>query len=418
MRYFKLYEQWLEDISQNPIYAGIKPGEILELDKDKRDLLLQLDKEYGDLYKQFWSKWRTIRCVNCNKTEYDKFIKALDQGERYYPYIELADDRLDENFLVDAESLKKKFQGFNCYLSQFYISNINFMTIQAKVTIYKDNTQIRQEYNNVFCPQISEKNYLAAWDMINKHPYEDVREKQPHTAEDIIKRMQDHIDKLGYKYNVVLDPYMVARQNVNPHQPQLNIKKDAKFSDIDVMSLQIHEVEVHVARRHYGADTGLNLFLDGLVGRNTTDEGMAIYASLHENPKGVRPNLEWDIAIKVIIGYHIMEMDFCDLFIWLLDKVKTEENKGNVGFVLFEDLLRFKRSIRNTKYLGGDAMNETDYFVGYMMVKDMSESEKDDLIRWNVGPDQIKDIPDIKKFFKHNKFKPLYDDKSKPHKDK
>jgi hypothetical protein len=59
-----------------------------------------------------------------------------------------------------------------------------------------------------------------------------------------------------------------------------------------------------------------------------------------------------------------------------------------------------------TKY-GGASHEETDYLLGYLMVKDMSEEERDDLIKYNIGPGQIKDLPLIKEFFKVNKFTPL-----------
>ena len=134
---------------------------------------------------------------------------------------------------------------------------------------------------------------------------------------------------------------------------------------------------------------------------------MAIYQSLHNNHKGIKPNLQFDIAIKTVIGYHIMDMDFCELFNSLIDKITTEQNKDIIDFILFEDLVRFKRTVQDCKLLGGNSEYETDYFCGYMLVKDMTKEEKKNLIHWNVGPNHIKDIPNIKKFFKSNKFKAL-----------
>ena len=37
----------------------------------------------------------------------------------------------------------------------------------------------------------------------------------------------------------------------------------------------------------------------------------------------------------------------------------------------------------------------------------MTDKERDDILKYNIGPDQIKDLPEIKKFLKLNKFKPL-----------
>ena len=274
--------------------------------------------------------------------------------------------------------------------------------------MYKGDKITLDTYNRTMCHPVTKENYEKAWDFIKKYPYKDVREDQPYNGHDIEDEMQKHIDKRGYKYKVVLDKYMVARQNVVPHEPVLNIKTDAHFSEIDVMSLKIHEVDVHVARRYFGAQTGLNLFLDGLAYRNTTDEGLAIFQSLHNNPKGIKPNLQFDIAIKTVIGYHLLKKDFCELYDFLIDKITTDDNKDIIEKILFKNLVRFKRTVQDCHILGGDADSETDYFCGYQMVKDMSKEEKDDLIHWNVGPNHIKDIPNIKKFFKLNKFKPLF----------
>lgn len=372
---------------------------------EEKNQLLILDKEYGDFFREFWFKWDRTDCKNLME-EWEKFKKARENKEKYYPKIELVTDELTPDFLTWGNELIAKFKSFPCYLSKFYIENIQYMLNQAIATIYKTPNAIRI-LNQQMCPKVSEENYKLAWDMIKKHPYKDVREDQPYRGKDIQKWMQEHIDKCGFHYKVELNPYMIARQNVVPHEPVLHIRTKGRFSDIDVASLKIHEVEVHVARRHWGFQTGLNLFVDGLVERNTLDEGMAINQSLHHNPKGIKPNLEFDIAIKTIIGYHIMEMDFIELYDWLSKKLKTKDNKDIIELIVFKNLMRFKRVIQDCSLLGGDAISETDYFCGYQMVKDMPEDLKQDIIKWNIGPNQISELPNIKKFFTNNKFEPL-----------
>jgi hypothetical protein len=56
--------------------------------------------------------------------------------------------------------------------------------------------------------------------------------------------------------------------------------------------------------------------------------------------------------------------------------------------------------------MGGNG-DDMSYFVGYQMVKDMTDAERDDILKYNIGPNQIKDLPKIKEFFKLNKFKSL-----------
>ena len=91
----------------------------------------------------------------------------------------------------------------------------------------------------------------------------------------------------------------------------------------------------------------------------------------------------------------------------LIDKVRTENNKDIIDFIVFKNICRFKRVLCDCSKYGGDSHGETDYLVGYQLVKKMTNKEKDDILRWNIGPDQIKDLSKIKEFFRLNKFEPL-----------
>ena len=372
---------------------------------EEKDHLLTLDREFGDYFRHFRENWTPTESTNVEE-EWVKFKKAKDKGEKYYPQIKLYKDDLDESFLEWSRRLKHKFEHFPCYLSKFYVEAIDYVYKQAFGTITKGDVGIGA-LNSVLCPKVSEENYKAAWKMLEENPYRDVRDEQNYSAKDIIPMMQEHIDKCKYSYKAVLNGHMIARQNVQPHVPELRINTNARFSDVDVASLKVHEVEVHIGRRHYGFMTGLNLFVDGLPERNTLDEGMAIFQSLNYNPLGVKPNLKFDIAVKTVMGYHMMDKDIHEIYDMLLPKLRTEENKNNIEYILFQNLMRFKRIVQDSSIPGGDAISEEDYFCGYMMVKDLPKSLKTDIIKWNVGPKHIKDIPNLKKFFKVNKFKPL-----------
>lgn len=374
-------------------------------DKDK-DTLLTLDRIYKDVYEEFWYKWDRTDCKN-TKEEYEKFINARNKGEKYYPQLQLVKDELDEEWLNKAKNLKNKFDSFKCFLSKYYRENLQSMINQADMTIHKGNPYKLFVYNNNMVEPVSNDDYEFAWDMIKKYPYEDVREDQPYKGTDIVDKMKSHMEKRGYGFNIELNPYMIARQNVQPNNKTLHIKTDADFSQLDVESLRIHEIDVHVARRYYGFKMGLYLMADGLLYRNTLDEGLAINQSLHHNKYGVKPNLQFDIAIKVVIGKHIMEKDFCELFDMILPKIKSDDNKDIIEFHLFENLCRFKRVLQDCKLIGGDSRGQTDYLVGYRMVHNMSDEEREDILKYNIGVNQIKDLPKIKRFFELNKFEPL-----------
>lgn len=374
-------------------------------DADKNKLLL-LDKRYGDLCEKFWYEWDRTDCKNLDE-EFEKFINARNSGQKYYPQLELVKDNLTEDWLIKANDLKQEFLSFNCFLSKYYIENLDHLYKQVNMTLHKDDPYILAEYNRVMCLPVSDKDYKFAWKLIKRYPYEDKRQSQPYRGQDVVSMMQSHMNKRGYGFKVELNPYMIARQNVEPHNKTLHIKTSGYFSDLDVESLRIHEIDVHVAKRYYGFKTGLNLFAYGLKYANTLDEGSAINQSLHYNKFGVKPNLQFDIAIKTVIGRHIMEKDFCELYDMLIDKITTEQNKDIIESILFKNLCRFKRVLCDCSRPGGDGHGETDYLCGYQLVKNMSEQRRDDIIKYNIGPSHIKDLPKIKKFLKLNKFESL-----------
>ena len=47
------------------------------------------------------------------------------------------------------------------------------------------------------------------------------------------------------------------------------------------------------------------------------------------------------------------------------------------------------------------------YFRGYNLVKEMDDKMRDDILHYNIGPDQIYELENIKEFLKVNKFKKL-----------
>lgn len=393
-------------IYMNSLYKHIVNEIPLKLNEEQRNRLLELDAEYGKLYKEWWYKWDRTDCKNLQE-EFDKFIKARNRGEKYYPQLQLVRDDLDESWLKEAKRLRRKFEGFYCFLSRYYIENIDAMYIQADMTIHKNDPVALFRYNQLMVDRVSEEAYEYAWNLIKKHPYVDKREDQPFRGPDVVYKMKSHMNKRGYGFEVKLNPYMIARQNVEPHNTTLHIKTDGYFSQLDVESLRIHEIDVHVARRYYGLKLGLNLMVDGLLYRNELDEGLAINQSLNHNKYGVKPNLEFDIAIKTIIGKHIMEMDFCELYDFLIDKVRTEQNKDIIESIVFKNICRFKRVLQDSKLPGGDSRGETDYLLGYLQIHKMTDKERDDVLKWNIGPGQLQELPKIKEFFRLNKFKSL-----------
>lgn len=381
----------------------VSRGLVRKLTEEERKKLIELDLEYKEIYLYMREHLDATDVMNA-KEEWSKFLKARKEGKKYFPQFKLVVDDIEKDFIVRCRKLVREFESFNCYLSKFYVQRLNELIIAAEFTTNRNEITL-SNFLNYYGTRPTYEQYQDAVKMIKEHPWKNVKEDQHWRGEDVVPKLQKHIDNLGYDYKATLNPCMVARMNVLPNVPALQIKTDAYFSDIDVESLKVHEVEVHCGRRYFGMEKGLYIMLDGFSHRNKLDEGLAIYNSINKNPLGVKPNLFFCIAIKVIIGYHIYEKDFCEIYDFLKELCPEAPD-----YELFKNIIRFKRVLIDSSRRGGDVTSETDYLLGYRMVQDFSDEMKKDLIKFNIGPEHIKELPKLKKFFELNKFEKITSD--------
>lgn len=375
---------------------GKNPFKLTKEDKEK---LLALDKEYGELVMMYRKDLNTKDIENMEE-ECEKFLTARKRGLKYYPLIKLVGDNgfKTDGILPRLKQLLTEFRNFNCYLSKYYIE---LLLPMIKTVEFSFNVDVKHPWYTEYRKQTpSLENLKLAYDMLKENPYEEIDDSdRTISGEEAAKMIQQHIDKLGYKWEVKLNDKMIPRMNVDIDKT-MNVNPNAKFSEVDIEGLKKHEIEGHVGRRYYGLKTGLNLFLMGLMWRNTLDEGLAIYNSLHKCEK-VKPNVKFNIALKTIIAYYLDKKDFCELF----DMCK-ELSPNMPDETLFATIIRFKREIQDCSIPGGNG-DDQSYFCGYQIVKKMTDKQRNDVLKYNIGPDQIKDLPDIKKFLKLNKFPSL-----------
>lgn len=376
-----------------------KTSSPLKLTPEQKEKLLKLDEEYGELVMMYRKDLNTKDIANLQE-ECEKFLRARKRGLKYFPYVKLTTDNgfYTDGILPRLKQLLVEFLHFDCFLSKYYIELIEDMIRTVEFTFdikgkYKWYTTYRAQTPSL-------ENLQLAYDMLRENPYEVIDDSDRTIGgKEAAKLIQAHIDKLGYKWKVKLNDKMIPRMNVDIDKT-MNVNPNAKFSETDIEGLKAHEVEGHIGRRYYGLKTGLNLFLMGLRWRNTLDEGLAIWNSLHKVKK-VKPNVKFNIALKTIITYYLDKKDFCELFDMCKELAPNLPDES-----LFANLIRFKREIQDCSLIGGNG-DDQSYFCGYQIVKKMTDKERDDVLKWNIGPDQIKDLPKIKEFFRVNKFKPL-----------
>lgn len=391
MKHIKTIDQYIDDL-------------YFKLSKKDKEYLLSLDKKYGELAILFRKEFRAKNVTNTD-AEFDKFIEAKRNGEKYYPKLELEKIPSSVDLKIEFESLLKKFENFPSYISKFYIEKLNGFLKSIKIQKENQQKSINHDYKKPkkvshrggSFPTEAEYNY--ALKIMQENPYEIVEKGVRNiTAKEAVKMFQKKLDDLKYGYTVKLVDGMLPRVNVTP-EGVVRVNPKAKFSNTDMEGLYQHELCGHVGRRYYGYQTGLNLFVIGLTENNTYDEGLAIWNSLH-NVKEPKPNILFNIALKAVITYHLYDMDFCELFDFVKSLAPNMSDK-----TVFKSIVRLKRGVVDCHLYGGAL--ESGYFKGYNLISVMTDEERDDVLKYNIGPDQWKELDSIKKFLEINEFKPL-----------
>lgn len=384
---------------QDCIFESLEYGN-LQMDSKKKKKLLELDEEYGKLVMMYRKDFNTKDVKNLDK-EFDKFMEARKKGEKYFPKLKLVGTNgfRTDGILDRLKRLRAEFVNFHCFLSKYYLELIDAMVHTVEFSF--DPKKYHVWYTNYRAQTPSYKEYYEAMKMLKKNPYEEIDDEEDRTitGKEAAEEIQKYIDEKKYGWEVKLNKNMLPRMNVDIDKT-MNVNPKAMFSKVDIEGLKAHEVDGHIARRYYGYQTGLWLFVMGLQWRNTLDEGIAIYNSLHKVSE-VKPNVKFNIALKTIIAYHLCEKDFCDLFTFCKQLSPDMPDKA-----LFTTLCRFKRELQDCSIIGGNG-DDKSYFCGYRIVKAMTDEERDDILKYNVGPDQIRDIPKIKEFIRVNKLKPI-----------
>ena len=365
------------------------------MDPETKSKLLILDEKYHKLIEKFRTKY-VAQTVSNIKEEFDKFMAAHKMGQKYYPQLEIENSEVDQTIYDNFKKLIDDFKKIEdkCYVVKFYIEKIEAMIRSLETRIKLENGTYEPGQNPV-----DKELYKKALQVTKEHPYKapDFKKDRTNDSDDVLEAIEDALDELGYDFDVKIDTGMLPRMNVK--MGRVNINKTSKFSDEDIEGLIAHEIKGHVGRRFYGKKTGLWLFAYGTQSSSIYDEGLAVWNSLNK-VKRKKQNVLFNIAMKTCISYLMYEMDFCDLFDWL-----KKQAPEMTDYTAFKTVMRPRRRNKDCSIMSGEPM--TTYFQGYNMVNDMDDKMRDDILHYNIGPDQLFELENIKEFLKVNKFKPL-----------
>lgn len=368
---------------------------IFLMDNETKKRLLILDERYHKLIEKFRTKY-VAQTVDNIREEFDKFMNAKKNGQKYYPQLEIQNSSVDMKLYDDFGKLIDDFEEIKdkCYIVKFYLEKIHSMRSSLE--------QRKKIEDGTYEPgpnPVDKGLYKEALEIIKDNPYKkpDFKKERNKDAEEVKERIEDTLDELEYDFDVEIDTGMLPRMNVK--MGHVNINKSSRFSDADIDGLIAHELKGHVGRRYYGKQTGLWLFAYGLQSSSIFDEGLAVWNSIHK-VKHKKDNVMFNIAMKTCVSYLMFEMDFCDLFDWV-----KRHAKDMTDYTAFKTVVRPRRRNKDCRIMSGESM--VTYLTGKNLVDKMDNKMRNDILHYNIGPDQLFELDNIKEFLKVNHFKPL-----------
>lgn len=373
----------------------LESNSIYLLDREMKSKLLELDEKYHKLIEKFRTRY-VAQTVNNIKDEFHKFMTAKENGQKYYPQLNIENSEVDMKLYDGMVKLKEEFNVIKdkCYVAKFYIEKLHSMLISLDQRKNLEDGTYEPGENPV-----DKELYQEALEVIKQNPYKkpDFKNDRNKDSDECLEAIEDALDELGYDFDVQIDTGMLPRMNVK--MGRVNVNKSSRFSEEDIDGLIAHEIKGHVGRRFYGKETGLWLFAYGTQSSSTYDEGLAVWNSLNK-VKHKKDNVMFNIAMKTCVSYLMFEMDFCDMFDWIKRKAP-----GMTDYTAFKTIVRPRRRNKDCEIKSGEVMKS--YYVGWKMVNDMDNKLRDDILHYNIGPDQLFELENIKEFLKVNKFKPL-----------
>ena len=139
---------------------------IYKMSNEVKSTLLELDEKYHKLIEKFRTKYVAQTITNI-KEEFEKFINARNNGQKYFPQLEIENSEVDMDLLDKFSELKDEFGKIvsECYIAKFYIEKIESMIHSLEMRNELENGEYVHGENTV-----DKELYNDEWECIKKHP--------------------------------------------------------------------------------------------------------------------------------------------------------------------------------------------------------------------------------------------------------
>ena len=139
---------------------------VFKMTNETKSTLLKLDEEYHKLIEKFRTKYVAQTCVNI-RDEFDKFMKARENGQKYYPQLEIENSEVDLSMIDKFKALMGKFEDIknDCYIVKFYIDKIESMIHSLEIRDKLEKGEYKFTKN-----QVNKKLYKDELNCLKKNP--------------------------------------------------------------------------------------------------------------------------------------------------------------------------------------------------------------------------------------------------------
>ncbi|HRX63503.1 MAG TPA: DUF1704 domain-containing protein [Candidatus Absconditabacterales bacterium] len=210
------------------------------------------------------------------------------------------------------------------------------------------------------------------------------------TVEEVKRKIEKYLNKKGIEgVDVIITSTTLARVSVIMGKKiKIKINRMVPFQEKELESVLAHEIDTHLMRYINGANSGWNIFKEGVGFHIKDEEGLAIYNASKHLPS------EFE-KLSFYKKYFLLKEAQKYPFGKLTDLTKFLYPEKNLERI-FNTILKLKKGIQDTGVIkeGAIFMKEKVYLDGYVKIKDWAEKggEVEDMYKGKVKIDDLKFI--------------------------
>lgn len=274
-------------------------------------------------------------------------------------------------------------QEFERILSRFKLPDDEIgLLIQEKITELKIQNKIIENLGDEeFVKEKWKKKYgKPSKILINKakklleNSSDTRKEKKKYSASEVTSQIKNHLKNIG-----INDWGVIERKkhtvSVNRKNKKVKISSFKKYSKKEIKRLKAHEIQVHVFRSENGYQQPLRIFVSGLPGYLSTEEGIAAY--LEEKNNVATDKSQKRFALRVIAVNAVSNgADFRECFDMISKYEPDVERCWETTYRVFR---------------GGGYLKDHVYLEGYYKIKEFINNGGDleDLYVGKIGLEHV-----------------------------